>query len=235
MNKKVIHVLSGGLDSTVLLFWLLANDYDIKGIISFNYGQRHKKELYAAADTIHFLHDYFTTDVPHHIIDISGIGSLLSKSSLTGDIDVPEGHYESENMKLTVVPNRNMTFLSIASMLAINEGANLSIGIHAGDHAIYPDCREDFIRQFIDTVRIGNWNADNFTVIAPFLHMSKGDIVTEGIRVARVLTIDPNNIFRNTWTCYKGAERACGKCGSCTERLEAFAKNKIADPLVYNI
>jgi len=231
--KGVLHILSGGLDSTVLLYWLLAQNYKVTGAITYFYGQRHRKEVGKARSTIDFIKSSLEVEIPHYVLDISAIGTLLSSSALTGNIDVPEGHYEEESMKLTVVPNRNMAFLAIAAMKAINDKNNLSLGIHAGDHAIYPDCREVFTKAFVETVRLGNWEAEGFDLLTPFLHKSKGEIVVTGIEAARKLNIEPDEIFSRTWTCYKGEGKACGKCGACIERLEAFEYAKWKDPICY--
>lgn len=214
---KSIIILSGGLDSTTLLYKLLSEGKEVFAI-SFDYGQRHKKELLMANATCEKL------GVSHKIVDLTCITDLISNSALTSDIDVPEGHYADENMKKTVVPNRNMIMASIAIGYAVNIGADeVALGVHAGDHAIYPDCRPEFIQSLRDISAIANYEA--VKIYAPFLFLSKGDIVKEGL----FLNVD----YSLTWTCYKGEELPCGKCGSCTERLEAFAVNNSVDPLKY--
>lgn len=212
---KTVCVISGGLDSTTLLYYLLKHREEVRAI-SFNYGQRHSKELEMAKKTCEKL------GVEHKIIDISFIKELVSNSALTSDIEVPEGHYESENMKLTVVPNRNMIFASIAIGYAVNIGFDeIALGIHAGDHHIYPDCRPEFL----DALRAISLvsNEQKIYICAPFLHLDKGDIVAMGS--------DLNVDYSLTWTCYKGLDKPCGKCGSCVERREAFDRLKIKDPL----
>jgi 7-cyano-7-deazaguanine synthase len=150
----------------------------------------------------------------------------MSGSSLTSDIDVPEGHYEEESMKATVVPNRNMILLSLATGYAVTVGAQaVWYGAHGGDHAIYPDCRPEFVEKMDAVCRIANY--EPVAIEAPFMHMDKGQILAEGLK----LGLD----YRHTWTCYNGRERACGRCGSCVERLEAFAANGVRDPLEYEV
>ncbi len=213
---KTVIVFSGGMDSTTLLYKLLAEGKEVKAI-SFNYGQRHSKELKFAKDTCDKL------GVPHKVIDISFIKELVSNSALTSDIEVPEGHYESENMKLTVVPNRNMIMASIAIGYAVNEDFDeVALGVHAGDHAIYPDCRPAFISALRNIAAIANFKP--IEIYTPFLLLDKGDIAIEG----RELKVD----YSLAWTCYKGLEKPCGKCGACAERAEAFAKASIVDPLL---
>lgn len=214
---KSIIILSGGLDSTTLLHKLLAEDKDVVAL-SFNYGQRHKKELEMAKATCEKM------GVPHRIVDITSITDLVSNSCLTSDTEVPEGNYADENMKKTVVPNRNMIMASIAIGYAVNIGAQeVALGVHAGDHAIYPDCRPEFIEALRAIAKIANY--EPVDIYAPYLQMDKGDIVIEGVK----LGVD----YSLTWTCYKGGEKACGKCGSCTERLEAFQKAGITDLIEY--
>lgn len=212
---KTVCVLSGGMDSTTLLYQLLAEGKEVSAI-SFNYGQRHKKELESAKATCQKL------NVPHKIVDLSFLRELISNSALTSDIEVPEGHYQDENMKLTVVPNRNMIMASIAIGYAVNIGAQeVALGVHAGDHAIYPDCRPIFINALSVVSEISNFQP--VSIYAPFLYADKGDIATIG----KELGVD----YSLTWTCYKGEENACGKCGACQERAEAFEKAKSIDPV----
>lgn len=215
MNKSVI-ILSGGMDSTTLLYKLISEGKSVEAI-SFDYGQRHKLELEKAKETCEAL------GIGHKIIDLSFIKQLISNSALTGDIDVPKGHYEDENMKLTVVPNRNMIMASIAIGYAVNIGAGeVALGVHAGDHAIYPDCRPEFIEALSTIAKIANYKPVN--IYTPFLFNTKGEIASVG----KELNVD----YSKTLTCYEGSEVPCGKCGSCTERIEAFAHAGIEDPLI---
>jgi 7-cyano-7-deazaguanine synthase len=212
-----ILILSGGLDSTTLLYDLKQKG-DMVYALSFNYGQRHKRELKQAAATCNKL------DVPHMILNISDIADVLDSALTTSGITIPEGHYESENMKVTVVPNRNLIMLAIAAGYAHKVAADsVYIAAHSGDHAIYPDCRASFFECAEAAINIGSYT--NITIQTPYLELSKSDIVQRGI----ALDVD----FTLTQTCYNGEEKACGKCGSCRERLEAFAANKLTDPIVY--
>ena len=218
-NKKTIIVLSGGLDSSTLLYKLINEGKEVKAI-SFNYGQRHSKELEYAAKTCAKL------NIEHKIVDMIFLKELVSNSALTSDIAVPEGHYAGENMKQTVVPNRNMIMASIAIGWAVNEDFDeVALGVHAGDHAIYPDCRPEFIDALQNCATLANFKP--IGIYTPFLNIDKGDIAICG----KELNVD----YSLTWTCYAGREKPCGKCGSCVERLEAFQKAGIVDPLEYEI
>lgn len=221
-RQKVIVVYSGGMDSYTLLMGALASAGDLVDVhaISFNYGQRHVKELEYACEVCQKL------GISHTVVEMKNIGrQLLSGSSQTDDsIPVPEGHYEDENMKLTVVPNRNMIMLSLAVGYAVSIGADTVLfGVHSGDHAIYPDCRPEFVSAMNTVAGLANY--EGVLIHAPFLDMTKGDIAKEGKR----LMLD----YGNSWTCYKGDDKACGKCGACQERLEAMQFAGIIDPLEY--
>jgi len=220
--KKAVVVVSGGMDSVTLLYHTLNKGYECYAI-SFDYGQRHKRELKMAEATCTKLL------VPHKIIDVKSINQLLPGSSLTDkSVDVPKGLYSDNTMKATVVPNRNMVFLSIASAYALSIGARVvALGIHAGDHAIYPDCREEFLNLCNKTVNAGNLWFKPIKFYAPYLHKSKGEIVADGLK----LDVD----YKLTHTCYVGKNQPCGKCGSCTERIEAFFANNVKDPLYKDV
>lgn len=207
-----------GWTLSLSLIRLLQNEGSVLAL-SFNYGQRHSKELAVAS------HVCTNLGVPHLISDIISIHSLIGNSSLmTGGDTVPEGHYEAENMKSTVVPNRNMIRLSLAIGYAVSEGAKeVYYGAHSGDHAIYPDCRPEFVNRMNDVAKIANY--EPVEIKTPYLHMSKGEILREGLALGLNYT--------DSWTCYNGRERACGKCGACVERLEAFRENGVSDPLLY--
>lgn len=220
MDKAVV-VLSGGMDSATALYQARADGFEVSAI-SFNYGQRHKKELDYAKALCE------KENILHYVVDLSNITSLISNSALTGNIDVPEGHYAAENMKLTVVPNRNMIMYSIAVGYAVNIKAKaVYVGVHAGDHFIYPDCRPLFIESLDICSQIGNEGfADKgFRIIAPFLYISKADIVKVGTSLKVPYDL--------TWSCYKGGEKHCGKCGTCVERKEAFQLAEVNDPTIY--
>jgi len=215
--QKAVVILSGGMDSTTLLYEA-EKKYNKVYALSFNYNQKHKKELEQAIKSCKKL------NIEHKIMDLSVLNELAPSSLTRDDWEVPEGHYADDNMKETVVPNRNMVMLSLATSYAIGLGANkLLYGAHSGDHDIYPDCRLEFVEQLKRTIDLCDWNPVKLE--APYLEIDKGDIVIIG----KELGVD----YGLTWTCYKGKELACGKCGSCVERLEAFEKANIKDPVLY--
>lgn len=217
ITEKVVVVYSGGMDSFTVLNRAI-NDGKQVFALSFDYGQRHSKELEFAANVCKEL------NVPHKVVDITAINQLLGGSSLTDDIEIPEGNYEEESMKSTVVPNRNMILISMAVGYAVSCGATkVYYGAHSGDHAIYPDCRPEFVEKMNDVCQIANYEA--VEIFSPYLHDSKIDILTDGIKMG----LD----YGKSWTCYNGREKACGQCGACQERLEAFEKNNVVDPLPY--
>ena len=217
MSNKVVVIYSGGMDSFTVLNRALKDGKDVYAL-SFDYGQRHVKELEYASNVCNGL------NIPHKVIDISSINQLLAGSSLTDDIDIPEGHYESENMKSTIVPNRNMILLSLAVGYAVSvEASQVYYGAHSGDHAIYPDCRPEFVMKMNDVCQIANY--EPVEIFSPYLNVNKTAILADGIKMG----LD----YSGTWTCYNGREKACGKCGACQERLEAFAENQITDPVPY--
>ncbi|SFC38124.1 7-cyano-7-deazaguanine synthase [Pseudoalteromonas denitrificans DSM 6059] len=219
MSQKVVVIYSGGMDSYTVLNKAIQDGYEVYAL-SFDYGQRHVKELDIAAKACKDL------DVHHKIVNISAINQIIGGSSLTDDIDVPEGHYEAENMKSTIVPNRNMILLSLAVGYAVSlKACKVYYGAHSGDHAIYPDCRPEFVQKMDDVCRIANYDA--VEIVSPYLKNSKIDILTDGLKMGLN--------YRDTWTCYNGREKACGKCGACQERLEAFKLNNVIDPIEYEI
>ena len=213
---KVVPIVSGGLDSVTLLYYLLDSHVTVDHMVSFNYGQRHKKELEFAK-----LHAE-SLSINHHIIDLyhSGLYGVLcgSGSSLVDEtVDVPEGHYAADNMKATVVPNRNMMMLAIAGSVAVATDANAVVtGVHAGDHFIYPDCRPEFIEAMDIAMVHGNegFGSGKTHILAPFVHWTKNDIAKRAFEL--------NVPIEKTWSCYKGGAIHCGKCGTCVERLEAL-------------
>lgn len=216
---KTIVICSGGLDS-VSLAHRIATEHDLNRLVSFDYGQRHRKELdYAAACAARL-------GVPHDIIDMRNIGASLSGSALTDDVAVPDGHYAEETMKVTVVPNRNAIMLAIAFGVAAAQKVDaVAIAVHGGDHFIYPDCRPSFIDAF-QTMQ--NHALEGYAVVrllAPYLNGSKADIVTDGVKYGIP--------FAETWSCYKGGNLHCGRCGTCVERREAFHLAGVPDPTDY--
>ena len=215
---KTVLIYSGGLDSTVLLYHLRAAGHLVHAL-SVNYGQRHVCELDHAADICSEL------QLPNPVADLSAIQPLLAGSSLTSaDIEVAEGHYTEETMKSTVVPNRNMILLSIAAGHALSIGAQqIAYAAHSGDHAIYPDCRNEFADAMAEAIRLCDWSTVELS--RPFVDWTKADIVRRGAEL--------NLPFEKTWSCYKGGEIHCGRCGTCIERREAFDLAGIADPTTY--
>lgn len=214
---KVVVIYSGGMDSFTVLHHAVRHGHEVYAL-SFNYGQRHVRELDAAARVCQQL------GIPHKVVDITAINSLLAGSSLTSDIEIPEGHYAEASMQSTVVPNRNMILLSLAIGYAVSLGAEaVYYGAHSGDHAIYPDCRPEFVEKMNAISLIANYEPVRIEV--PYLRNNKAEILADGLRM--------NLDYSQTWTCYNGREKACGKCGACVERLEAFAANQVTDPLQY--
>lgn len=216
---KTLVICSGGLDS-VSLAHKVAAEQTLTGLVSFDYGQRHSKELGFAAACAQRL------GVPHQIIDIRDVGQQLSGSALTDDVAVPDGHYAEESMRITVVPNRNAIMLAISfGVAAARQADAVGVAVHGGDHFIYPDCRPDFIDAFQAMQNRALDGYANVRLYAPFVHASKADIVTEGARHATP--------FAQTWSCYKGGDVHCGRCGTCVERREAFDLARQPDPTDY--
>lgn len=221
MGKIAVAIVSGGMDSVTLAYWLKSQGYELS-LLSFDYGQRHKKELTFAAKAAE------TLGAKHAVVDLAGLRSLLPGSSLTDNIEVPDGHYAEESMKITVVPNRNAIMLSIAFGHALAIGAEVvAIGNHGGDHFIYPDCRPEFIETFAKMQKVGmeGFGADTLELLSPFLNLTKANIATIG----RDLGVP----FADTWSCYKGGDIHCGTCGTCVERKEAMILGEVEDPTEY--
>lgn len=211
-------VCSGGLDS-VTLAYKLATEHKLKSIISFNYNQKHSKELEFAEQCAQEL------NVDFKLIDITSLSTAFADTALTSSTNVPDGHYAQQTMKITEVPNRNAIFLSIAFAYAITIGAcEVAIAVHGGDHFIYPDCRPEFLEAF-NTMEYFSLEG-KVRLVAPYAQKTKGDIAHEG-SIYKVP-------FEKTWSCYKGQDTHCGRCGTCVERREAFATAKIADPTIYS-
>jgi len=215
---KTVVIFSGGMDSTVLVYDLIARG-DIVKVLSVDYGQRHAKEIECAKRIAARL------GIEHRVADLRGISSLLAGSSLTSpEVAVPDGHYAEENMKATVVPNRNMIMLAVAAGWAISlRFDEVAFGAHGGDHAIYPDCRAEFADAMDNALRLADWHPVSLS--RPFVKMAKADIVARGLEL-RVP-------FECTWSCYKGEDHHCGVCGTCVERREAFYLAGVPDPTVY--
>jgi 7-cyano-7-deazaguanine synthase len=216
---KTVVVCSGGLDSVTLAYHV-KKQRELSRLVSFDYGQRHRNELDFAARTA------IDLDVRHDIIDISTLAPFLTGSALTDSVDVPDGHYAEETMRTTVVPNRNAIMLAIAFGIAAGENASaVAAAVHAGDHFIYPDCRPAFVdafRAMQDRALEGMWKVDFH---APFVDWTKADIARLGTKLGVP--------FERTWSCYRGGERHCGRCGTCVERQEALYLAGVPDPTAY--
>lgn len=217
MKPKAIAIVSGGMDSVTLAYDIARRGYDLH-LLAFNYGQRHKKEVEFAKSAAADL------DARFDLIDLTSVGALLKGSALTDDIPVPDGHYAAPNMAITVVPNRNAIMLAVAFGVAVAEKAELvGIGVHAGDHFVYPDCRPEFVRAFVQMEHLANEGGPD--LYAPFLTVTKADIVSTGA----LLGVP----YEKTWSCYKGQDLHCGTCGTCVERREAFSLAGVSDPTKY--
>lgn len=241
-NKAVIS-LSGGLDSTMLLLDLLSKGLEVRAY-SFYYGQKHKIELEKVQNNIKFLREK-GYPVSHQIINVEDVfaDNTSALVSSTGE-DIPHGHYDEENMKSTVVPLRNVIFSSIIYSKAINwavqsnENVFITLGIHSGDHAIYCDCRPESHDACKKAFELSDWNSGKVDYIAPFVNINKGKVLRAGLDAMLSMHFsngEMRQVLSNTHTCYdpNDAGEACGLCGSCTERLEAFAANGIKDPVPY--
>ena len=217
-ETRVVVLLSGGMDSVSALYDATRHHQVVAGI-SFNYGSKHNdREIPFAANHCRKL------GIRHEVIALDFVNRLFKSDLLKSGGDVPEGHYEELSMKQTVVPFRNGIMLSIAAGFAESVGAKgLVIAAHAGDHAIYPDCREDFMRSMGDAIRLGTYA--QIEVIRPFISMTKAQIAARGAE----LGVD----FAQTWSCYRGGESHCGRCGTCVERREAFIVSGVKDPTTY--
>jgi 7-cyano-7-deazaguanine synthase len=215
---KIVVIYSGGLDSTVLLHHLHKEGHQVHAL-SINYGQRHRRELKSASIIAQML------AVPHELADLSGVQHLLAGSSLTSpEIPVAEGHYTQASMKSTVVPNRNMLFLALATSYALSIDATaVAYAAHSGDHAIYPDCRREFADAMQTAIQLADWNT--IELLRPFVDWNKAEIVHRGTQL--------NTPLEKTWSCYNGGQVHCGRCGTCIERREAFDICGIKDPTLY--
>ncbi|MEL6141409.1 MAG: 7-cyano-7-deazaguanine synthase QueC [Bacteroidota bacterium] len=219
MKRQVIVLLSGGMDSVTALYHA-REQHEVIGAISFDYGSKHNHQEIPFAKW-----HCEQIGIPHQTVKATFIEELFESSLLKGGEEIPEGHYADEVMKKTVVPFRNGIMLSIACGYAESIGATgVVIAAHSGDHAIYPDCRTDFMMAMGKAMQLGTY-AD-VELLAPFVNIDKTEIAKIGTK----LGVD----YGQTWSCYKGRERHCGKCGTCYERKEAFALAGIADPTEYD-
>ena len=256
MKKQAVLSLSGGMDSSSLLLHLLANGYEVTAL-GFDYGQKHKVELERAKSLVEYLNSK-DQSVIHQVIKLDGLSKLLNSTLVEGGKDVPEGHYEQSNMKDTVVPNRNKIFASLIQAVAlsiatrpINEDCSIgqdvviAMGIHAGDHAIYPDCRQDFRDADFDAFIIGNWNAELVSVYTPYLEVNKFEILEDGLKACEQLGLDFDEVYKrtntsykpifikHTWSDFEGTWYSDYKSAASVERIEAFIKLGRPDPVAY--
>lgn len=227
VNEKAVVLLSGGLDSSVLAYQVAAFGTGVHAL-AIDYGQRHNREIGAARAVTFALADaHPNRGVWWQWVDASMLGSVLTGSALTDAIAVPEGHYTDESMRATVVPNRNMILLAIAGGVAVANGASLVYtAVHAGDHAIYPDCRRPFTQAMDLALQYATEGYGDVHVVAPFVHHTKADIV----RLGAALAVP----FAATWSCYQGGEVHCGRCATCCERIWAFHEAAVDDPTAYD-
>ena len=239
MSKHCVVSLSGGMDSSTLLLRAI-NEYDSVTGISFDYGQKHKVELQKALSLVLYLREK-GIKINYRTIRMEGLPDLLNSALVEGGSEVPEGHYEQENMKDTVVPNRNKIFASITQAVALSianktqEQCDIALGIHAGDHAIYPDCRQEF-RDADDTAfRLGNWDAERVGYFTPYLETDKFGILQDGEELCELLGLDFNEVYSRTNTSYKPypSGNSDYKSASSVERVEAFIKLGRPDPVQY--
>ena len=237
--KRAVMALSGGMDSTALLMRLLDAGYTVD-CLSYNYGQKHSIELERAKANILYLSEN-NIKVEHKIIDLSSAMGVFESSLIEGGEDVPEGHYEAEQMKSTVVPNRNAIFASIlygyALSIATRESVKVEIalGVHSGDHEIYPDCRPEFYHALEHAFAVGNWESENVSFTLPYLDGDKATILQDAQKAISSLNLDFNTIFANTNTSYNPDEhgRSSGRSGADIERILAFNSLGIEDPVEY--
>ena len=240
-QKQAVISLSGGMDSSTVLLRLLTEGYQVT-VISFDYGQKHSVELKRAAELVQYLNDNgYKGRIRSQCITMIGLKDMINSNLVQGGEDVPEGHYEEENMKDTVVPNRNKMFSSIIQSIALSIAnemdceVKIAMGIHAGDHAIYPDCRQEFRDADYKAFLEGNWDADKVTYYTPYLEGDKEDILKDGWRCCLRLDIDFDEVYKRTNTSYKPDKlgRSDYKSASSVERIEAFLKLGRKDPVEY--
>lgn len=219
-NKKLTLIVSGGIDSTTLLYEALTQTAKENiATITLLYGQKHARETIAATTICDHI------GVKNQVVDVSEVSRLFPSALTSAALSIPSGHYQAATMKQTVVPNRNAFLLSIGYGYAVSNGSDyLLYGAHAGDHFIYPDCRPAFVQALNKAFRLGNKGFGNVSLTAPFITLTKSEIVAKGLRF-----FVP---YEKTWSCYMGLNRPCLQCGTCTERTEAFMRNNVPDPLL---
>jgi 7-cyano-7-deazaguanine synthase len=249
--KQAVLSLSGGMDSSTLLLHLLAHQYQVTAL-SFDYGQKHRVELERAQQLVDYLNANSCTreetgnkhifhPITYQVIKLDGLTSLLNSALVSGGDEVPEGHYEEDNMKATVVPNRNKIFSSITQAVALSiankteSPVKIAMGIHAGDHAIYPDCRQEFRDADYKAFAEGNWEASRVSYYTPYLEGDKYDILQDGESCCDCLGVDFDEVYKRTNTSYKPTAEGLSdyKSASSVERIEAFLKLGRKDPVIY--
>ena len=249
-KKQAVLSLSGGMDSSTLLLHLLANDYEVTAL-GFDYGQKHSVELERAKSLVQYLNfmrlvEGETKDaypiIRHQIIKLDGLSQLLNSALVTGGDDVPEGHYEQDNMKATVVPNRNKIFSSIIQAVALSVATTgekkdvaIAMGIHAGDFAVYPDCRQEFREADMEAFRIGNWDNELVDFYTPYLEVTKLQILEDGLVCCEKLGLNFDEVYKRTNTSYKpySSGNSDYKSAASVERIEAFINLGRKDPVQY--
>jgi 7-cyano-7-deazaguanine synthase len=250
-TKQAVLSLSGGMDSSTLLLHLLNEGFEVTAL-SFDYGQKHKIELERATELVKYINRQAKGEirpnkfdwVKHQIIKLDGLSQLLNSSLIEGGTEVPEGHYVEENMKDTVVPNRNKIFSSIIQAAALSAAevndteCAIAMGIHAGDHSIYPDCRQEFRDADFEAFKLGNWGSEKVTLYTPYLKGDKFDILQDGEKCCKQLGLDFNEVYSKTNTSYKPMKHnemwySDYKSASSVERIEAFIKLGTPDPVKY--
>ena len=265
MRKQAVLSLSGGMDSSTLLLHLLANDYDITAL-SFDYGQKHRVELERAQSLVAYVNEKncgcggkaIYGNVKHQVIKLDGLSQLLNSALVEGGNEVPEGHYEQDNMKDTVVPNRNKIFASLIQAVALSiatkpitddcsvgQEVAIAMGIHAGDHAIYPDCRQEFRDTDFEAFKVGNWDSNLVSHYTPYLEVNKFDILKDGELACQKLGLNFDEVYKRTNTSYKPIAISMDsgndwiewfsdyKSAASVERIEAFIRLGRPDPVAY--
>ena len=241
VDKHAMVSYSGGMDSTCILLYLLSNGYGVRAV-SFDYGQNHAVELKRAKANVKYL-EKLGLPITFEVINLRD-AFCDSQSSLVKHTHSPEGHYQDEMMKETVVENRNVIFSAVLFGKALGwakktgTDTTIALGVHAGDHAIYPDCTEESTSMARELYRISNWDSEKVNYLTPFVNYSKSEVLNVGISSARNMGFTKaqiNKILKNTISCYNATAEglSCGKCGTCTERLEAFWNNDMDDPAPY--